>query len=250
MSAAPVEVDPSATPVALVTGAAGGLGTALLAALRRDGFAVVGVDVAPVVGPCAESHVLDVRDAAGLRALAADVVERRGRLDAVVAAAAVMGGGTPLWETPDTVLDELWDVDARGVWNTAVACVPHLLVSPEPHRARFVAVASAAGERGMFGLAAYTAAKHAVVGIVRGLAADLVGTGAAAVAVSPGAMRTPMLTATAGLYGVAEAELAAHQGLRRALEPAEVAEVVALCCSPAGAALNGSVVNADGGFGL
>lgn len=241
---------PAATPVALVTGAAGGLGTAVLAALRRDGFAVVGVDVVPVGGACAESHVLDVRDAAGLRALATDVVARHGRLDAVVAAAAVMGGGTRLWETPDAVLDELWDVDARGVWNTAVATVPHLLAPPEPHRARFVAIASAAGEHGMFGLAAYTTVKHAVVGIVRGLAADLAGTGAAAVAVSPGAMATPMLTTTAGLYGVPEDELAAHQGLRRALDPVEVADVVALCCSPAGAALNGSVVNADGGFGL
>ncbi|MDT9595287.1 mycofactocin-coupled SDR family oxidoreductase [Nocardioides zeae] len=241
-------------PVALVTGAAGGLGTAVLAALDHDGFTVVGVDVAPVAGRCAESHRVDVRDGAALRELAADVVARHGRLDAVVAAAAVMDGGTPLWETPDEVVDELWDVDARGVWNTARACVPHLLASPDPRQARFVAIASAAGEHGMFGLAAYTVAKHAVVGVVRGLAADLVGTGVAAVAVSPGAMRTPMLTRTAELYGLegeaGVAELASHQGLRRALDPTEVARVVALACSPAGAALNGSVVNADGGFGL
>lgn len=240
--------------VALVTGAAGGMGTAILAALARDGYDVVGVDVAPVAAPCAEAHVVDVRDGTALRQLAADVVARRGRLDAVVAAAAVVGGGSPLWATPDEVLDELWEVDAKGVWTTAAATVPHLLASPEPHLARFVGIASAAGEHGLFGLAAYTAVKHAVVGIVRGLAADLAGTGVAAIAVSPGATRTPMLEATAALYGLAGEdgidELARHQGLRRALEPAEVADVVALCCSPAGAALHGSVVNADGGFGI
>ncbi|WP_447643882.1 SDR family oxidoreductase [Nocardioides zeae] len=134
------------------------------------------------------------------------------------------------------MLDELWEVDAKGVWTTAAATVPHLLASPEPHLARFVGIASAAGEHGLFGLAAYTAVKHAVVGIVRGLAADLAGTGVAAVAVSPGATRTPMLEATAALYGLTGEdgtdELARHQGLRRALEPAEVADVVALCCSP------------------
>lgn len=240
--------------VALVTGAAGGMGTAILAALARDGYDVVGVDVAPVAAPCAEAHVVDVRDGTALRQLAADVVARRGRLDAVVAAAAVVGGGSPLWSTPDEVLDELWEVDAKGVWTTAAATVPHLLASPEPHLARFVGIASAAGEHGLFGLAAYTAVKHAVVGIVRGLAADLAGTGVAAIAVSPGATRTPMLEATAALYGLAGEdgidELARHQGLRRPLEPAEVADVVALCCSPAGAALHGSVVNADGGFGI
>lgn len=240
--------------VALVTGAAGGIGTATLAALARDGYDVVGVDVAPVTGPAVESHVVDVRDAPALAALAADVVARRGRLDAVVAAAAVVGGGAPLWETPPEVLDELWEVDAKGVWTTAAVTVPHLLAGPEPHLARFVAIASAAGEHGLFSLSAYTTVKHAVIGIVRGLAADLVGTGVTAVAVSPGATRSPMLTATAALYGLRGeegiAELARHQGLRRPLEPAEIADVVAACCSPAGAALHGSVVSADGGFGI
>ncbi len=75
-----------------------------------------------------------------------------------------------------------------------------MLAGPDPGGCRFVAVASAAGERGLFQLAGYTASKHAVVGIVRGLAADLVGTGVTAVAVVPGSTDTPMLAATADLY--------------------------------------------------
>jgi len=66
--------------------------------------------------------------------------------------------------------------------------------------------------------------------------------------VSPGATRTPMLTATAALYGVAEEELADHQA-QGILEPADVAAVVGFCCTPAGRALHGHVLNADGGFG-
>jgi NAD(P)-dependent dehydrogenase (short-subunit alcohol dehydrogenase family) len=88
-----------------------------------------------------------------------------------------------------------------------------------------------------------------VVGLVRGLAADLVGTGVSAVAVSPGSTRTSMLEATARIYDVGAAELAAHQLLRRALDPEELAATIAFCCSLPGAALNGSVVHADGGFG-
>jgi NAD(P)-dependent dehydrogenase (short-subunit alcohol dehydrogenase family) len=112
-----------------------------------------------------------------------------------------------------------------------------------------VAVASAAGSHGLFRLAGYTAAKHAVVGIVRGLTADLVGTGVTAAAVSPGSTDTAMLAATARIYGLGSAaELAGHQLLRRIISPDEIAATIAYCCSPAGGVLNGTVVHADGGF--
>ncbi|MGV3563422.1 MAG: SDR family oxidoreductase, partial [Nocardioides sp.] len=146
-------------------------------------------------------------------------------------------------------LDLLWDVDVKGVWNTAAATVPALLAGPDPAGARFVAVASAAAHHGLHHLAAYNAAKHAVVGLVKGLAADLVGTGVTACAVSPGSTRTPMLQATAALYGLDDVDaFATHQLLRRILEPEEVAATIAFCCSREAVALNGSVVRADGGF--
>src|SRR5690606_2413245 len=115
------------------------------------------------------------------------------------------------WETPDAVLEELWDVVAKGVWNTAAAAVPAMLAGPDPRQCRFVAVASAAASQGLFHLSAYNATKHAVVGIVKGLAADLVGTGMTASAVSPGSTDTAMLRATAALYDVSIDELARHQ---------------------------------------
>jgi SDR family mycofactocin-dependent oxidoreductase len=193
--------------------------------------------------------VADVRDREALDAAVGEAVARWGRLDVAVAGAAVIAGGHKLWETPPDELELLWQIDARGVWNTAAATIPTMLSGPAPSGCRFVAVASAAGGQGLFHLAGYTAVKHAVVGIVRGLAADLVGTGVTAVAVSPGSTRTEMLAATARLYDDATIEdLVNHQLLGRALEPDEVAATIAFCCSLEAASLNGSVVRADGGF--
>ena len=259
----------TAPRVALVTGAARGIGAATVRALVADGCRVVAVDaclgdthdlagvdyplasraeLGQLAGESVMTVVADVRDPEALRSVAALAVERWGRLDVAVAGAAVIVGGRPLWETTGAELRSLWSVDVLGVWNTASAVVPHMLAGPDPSACRFVAVASAAGSRGLFHLAGYTAAKHAVVGLVRGLAADLVGTGVTAVAVSPGATRTPMLDATARLYGLADpAELAAHQLTRRVHEPEEVAATIVHCCTAAGGLLNGSVVEVGGG---
>jgi NAD(P)-dependent dehydrogenase (short-subunit alcohol dehydrogenase family) len=101
----------------------------------------------------------------------------------------------------------------------------------------------------LFHLSAYNMTKHAVVGLIRGLSADLIATGVTAVAVSPGSTATEMLAATAALYNVETDALVQHQRLRRVLGPEELAATVAFCCSLEGAALNGGVVSADGGFG-
>ena len=255
------------TRVALVTGAARGIGAAVVGRLVAAGCHVVAVDacagttdpyplptvadleaVAAAHGDAVVPVVADVRDRPALEAAVSETLARWGRLDVTVAAAAVMRGGTPLWETPDVDLDDMWDVDAKGVWNTAAATVPAMLAGPDPAGCRFVAVASAAGTHGLFHLAAYNAVKHAVVGIVKGLSSDLVGTGVTAAAVSPGSTRTAMLQATAALYDVTPDDLASHQRLQRVLEPDEVAAAIAFCCSREGAVVNGTVVHADGGF--
>jgi SDR family mycofactocin-dependent oxidoreductase len=255
------------TRVALVTGAARGIGAATVRRLVSEGYGVLAVDwcagpeAAPYPMPTRADLdrvagagdvlpvVADVRDRDALDAAVAAAVARWGRLDVAVAGAAVIAGGQKLWETRDDDLDLQWQINARGVWNTAAAAVPEMLSGPDPSGCRFVAIASAAGSQGLFHLAGYTAVKHAVVGIVRGLAADLAGTGVTAVAVSPGSTRTDMLAQTARLYDDASIDdLVSHQGLGRALEPEEIAETIAFCCSPHGAALNGSVVHADGGF--
>lgn len=257
--------------VALVTGAARGIGAATARLLARQGTYVVAFDwatgddppevpypqatredleqVAASLGDRGVAVTGDVRDRQDLDRAVRTALDRWGRLDVAVAGAAVILGGRPLWETPPDDSKLLWQIDVEGVWHTAAATVPHMLSGPAPHGCRFVAIASAAAEHGLFHLTAYNAAKHAVVGIVRGLSADLTGTGVTATAVSPGSTRTPMLEATAALYDVPGTEdFAASQRIRRLITPEEVAATVGFCCSPEGAVTNGSVVHADGGF--
>ena len=252
--------------VALVTGAARGIGTAVVRRLLARGFVVHALDScagtsAGTSYPLATRAdldavvaldpdrvvpvVADIRDLAALTDAADRAVATYGSLDVVVANAAVMAGGAPLWQTTAEDLRLLWETDALGVWNTAHATVPHLLRSERSPA--FVAVASAAAEHGLWHLAAYCMAKHAVVGIARGLAADLRGTGVTACAVSPGSTDTRMLRATADLYEVTVEELAQSQTTGRPLDPDEVAAVVELAAT-AGPVVHGSVLHADGGF--
>ena len=255
--------------VAIVTGAARGIGAAVVDGLAGAGWTVVAVDLcADVDGvpyPMAQTAdlesvaarwpgqvqgiIADVRDAKALAAAIAKTERDHGGLDAAVAAAAVIGGGKALWDEPPKTLETLWDINVRGTWQLAAAAVPALLRRPEPRSGRVVAVASAAGHRGLWHLAAYNTSKHAVVGLVRGLAADLRGTGVTAMAVSPGSTRTPMLSATAALYGLeGPEELSAHQLVERLLEPGEVAAAICWLCSEQSSAMTGSVLHADGGL--
>jgi SDR family mycofactocin-dependent oxidoreductase len=255
--------------VALVTGAARGIGAAVVDRLAADGWRVVAVDVCqdlPGVGyPLGTAEqlaglsarwpesvrpvVADVRDTAALTR-AVELAEREfGGLDAAVAAAAVMAGGRPLWETTDAEWDALFEIGVRGVANLARAAVPALLRREQPRSGRFVALASAAAHRGLWRLAGYNAAKHAVVGLIRGLATDLRGTGVCATAVSPGSTRTAMLDASAALYGLDDVDgFARHQLVERLLSPEEVASAVCWLCGEDSSAVTGTVLHADGGF--
>jgi len=262
--------------VALVTGAARGIGAATVAALAADGWRVVAADrcaddpalpyalgtraeldrvVASAAGQAAAGRAVaveaDVRDPEALAAAVRLAEERWGGLDAAVAAAGVIAGGAPAWRIPAGQERAVLDVDLGGVLNLARVAVPALLRRPEPRRGRFLAVASAAATRGLPMLAAYCAAKAGVAGFVRALAAELGGTGVTANAVSPGSTETPMLDESARLYGLpAAGAFAAQQPLGRLVSPAEVAAVLAFLAGDGASAMTGAVVPVDGGLAL
>ncbi|QKE83878.1 mycofactocin-coupled SDR family oxidoreductase [Arthrobacter sp. NEB 688] len=215
------------------------LGYAHASATDRDALAAEGI-------PC---RVVDLRDLDATRAAVDAVADEHGGLDVAVSCASVIAGGAPLWETAAEVRDGLFASDAATAWNLASAAVPHLLRRPADSRPTVVVLTSTAGERGLYGLSAYVVAKHAATGVVRALAADLVGTGVTAVGVAPGATGSPMLAATARLYGLDDVRsLTEHQAARRPLDPDEVAAVVELAAS-AGTVLHGAVLDAGGGSG-
>ncbi|HEY5154582.1 MAG TPA: SDR family NAD(P)-dependent oxidoreductase, partial [Acidimicrobiales bacterium] len=217
-------------PVAIISGGARGIGAATAIHLARAGWRVGTIDLlgaddgglaarlgydlsrlpAPELADCPEladpdtarGAAVDVRDGPGLDAAVAGLVAHFGRLDAAVAAAGVIAGGPTGWETDDQLWADMIDVNLTGVWRLARATVPHLLARPEPRTGRFVAVASTAATEGLPRLAAYTAAKAGVVGLVRAMAAELAPHGVTVNAVCPGSTRTAMLDASCGVYGL------------------------------------------------
>ena len=263
-------------PVAVITGAARGMGRATAERLTAAGWHVALLDLGAssaepgstdlpepycpatraelddAVAACggrAEAHVVDVRDQAALTAAVDTVVARHGRLDAVVAAAGAVAGGPPIWEATDDVWHAMIDVNLTGMFHLVRATVPHLLARPGRRSGRFVGVASTAAHHGLPGLAAYSASKHGVAGLVRALAAELGPSGVTANAVAPGSTMTHMLHASAAIYGLPEPGSFTRQTrIQRAIDPDEIAATVAWLCTEAPGALTGAVLDVDGGF--
>ena len=190
----------------------------------------------------------DVRSAADMQLAVETATRHFGRLDAVVACAGVIAGGAPIWEISDAAWDAVWSVNVLGTRRLIEASVPTLIANGKEANGRIVAVASA-GRTGLYHLAAYSAAKHAVVGLIRGSAMDLAQYGITANAVSPGSTRTRLLDASAEVYELASPEeFAQHQPIGRLIEPMEVAASIAWLCSPAASAITGADVAVDGGM--
>jgi SDR family mycofactocin-dependent oxidoreductase len=257
--------------VGVVTGAARGIGAATATVLAAAGWRLVLVDRAAddpdlpyrlarpedldrVVAACggpdtAVGVTADVRDQAGLDRAVQEAVDRFGGLDAAIAVAGAIAGGQEAWLTPDDTWSAMLSINLEGTWRLARAAVPALLERPEPRQGRFVAVASAGGSVGLNLLAAYTAAKHGVVGFVRSLAADLAPHGITANAVAPGSTEGAMLDASAAVYGLATSDhFATHHMLPRLLSPSEPAALIAWLCGPQSSGVTGAVLPVDAGM--
>ena len=254
-------------PVALITGAARGIGAASADALAAQGWNLVLFDVCrgdPALGyPLAsreeleataqrcggEAIVGDVRSVDDLARAVESAVGRFGGLDAAIGVAGVLIAAGRAWEMPDEQWHTTLDTNLTGTFNLARAAVPAMLDRPAPRSGRFVAVSSAAALKATARLAAYSASKAGVIGFVRGIAADLAGTGITANAVLPGSTDTMLLTRSAEIYGIDDpARFADHHVDHRVIRPDEVAAVVAWLCSEASSALTGAAVPADGGM--
>jgi NAD(P)-dependent dehydrogenase (short-subunit alcohol dehydrogenase family) len=189
----------------------------------------------------------DVTDEAAVAAFFAPL----GPVDVLVNNAGV-SASAPL---PRTTIED-WrgqlDVNATGAFLCTRAVLPAML---ERDRGRIVTVASTAGVAGARYTAAYSASKHAAVGLMRAVAAEVAGSGVTANAVCPAFVRTEMtrrsverIAAKTGRSETdAEAALAAAAPLGRLLEPEEVAFAVAFLAAPEAGALNGQTLILDGG---
>jgi NAD(P)-dependent dehydrogenase (short-subunit alcohol dehydrogenase family) len=221
----------------VVTGGTKGIGKAIVDRLEAAGDRVIGVGRA----------TCDVTNEEQVTAL----FEQVGEVDVLVNNAG-LAEGAPLGRTTLDAWRRHLDVNATGAFLCTRAVLGGMI---ERGDGRIVTVASTAGLRGARYTAAYTAGKHAAVGLMRAVAAEVSGTGVTANAVCPGWVRTDMMrraverivATTDRDEEQAEAALVAQMPLGRALEPEEVAAAVAFLASPEAAAINGQALVLDGG---
>jgi NAD(P)-dependent dehydrogenase (short-subunit alcohol dehydrogenase family) len=236
--------------VVVVTGGGKGIGRSVVARFAAAGERVVAVGrdrSALEETDATEAEVCDVTSEAEVEALFA----RLGRVDVLVNNAGV-ATSAPLARTTLEDWHAQLAVNATGAFLCTRAVVPGMVERAE---GRVVTVASTAGRVGSRYTAAYTASKHAAVGLMRAVAAELAGTGVTANALCPAYVRTEMtrrsvariVAATGRDEQDVEAALLESFPLGRLLEPEEVAFAVAFLAAPEAAAINGQTLVLDGG---
>jgi NAD(P)-dependent dehydrogenase (short-subunit alcohol dehydrogenase family) len=241
----------------LVTGASRGIGAAVAARLARDGHrvALLARDAAALdavraglPGP-ALSVAADVTDAEAVAAAVARVEQEWGPVEVLVSNAGT-GFAAPLADTSDADWARMLDLNLTAPFRLVRRVLPPMV---ERGWGRIVVVASVVAKRGEAQVAAYTAAKHGALGLVRAAAAEVARSGVTVNAVCPGYVDTPMtdetVAAVAGRTGrsqdEARAALARRQPIGRLIDPAEVADAVAFCLL--NGAVTGQGINVDGG---
>ncbi len=235
----------------LVTGATGGLGRALVEGLAVCECRIAACDVtAEVERAFADTEAVsatacfDVRDRAAVEAGVAEMVERLGGCDAVVANAGVVDTIHRAERFPEEAWRKDLEVNLSGQFNVVQAAFAALAASGD---GRVVLISSASAETGLPGQVAYTAAKAGVVGMARTLAAEWAPRGVRCNVVMPGLIATPKVNA---LPGAVKQAMSRSIPLGRIGLPAELAGAVVFLLSPAAAYITGAVVRVDGGFGL
>lgn len=198
--------------VALVTGAARGIGRAQAVRFAQEGADIVALDVCGPVdtvlippstpadldttaslvsgaGGGVHTEIVDVRDLAAMQAATDRGAERFGGLDVVCATAGITSRGMAI-ELDENAWRTMLDVNLTGVWHTCRAGAPHLI---ERGAGAMILTSSIAGLRGLVGVAHYTAAKHGVVGLMRSLANELAPHHVRVNCINPTNVDTPMI---------------------------------------------------------
>jgi NAD(P)-dependent dehydrogenase (short-subunit alcohol dehydrogenase family) len=235
--------------VALVTGAAGGIGRATVAALMRDGYSVSAVDVALAALPCTFDTPLqqvsaDVTDETDVARAVSGCVEHFGALDCVVHLAGAVGKG-PLVDVSASDWRRLLEVNLTSAFLLAKAAHQAL----RARRGSLVLISSTNARNGGSALSgpAYAVAKAGIINLARYLAKEWAADGIRVNCVAPGPVDTPML---ARLSESTMDTLRRSIPLGRVATPDDVAASIAFLCSPQAAYLTGTVMNVSGGLVL
>ena len=240
--------------VALVTGAASGIGRATALAMAREGASVVvsdinvegGEETVTLIGDQSRAAFVhaDVTNAASVDALVTRTVEIFGTLDCAVNNAGVLSARAPMHEIPDETYDYVMDVNVRGVWLCMKREIVQML---EQGSGAIVNTASCVGLVAVPGASEYVASKHAVVGLTRTAAVDYAADGIRVNCVCPGNIKTDM---TRSLWTDPERLklMISRQPIGRLGESEEVAEAIVWLSSDAASFVTGHPMSVDGGL--
>jgi NAD(P)-dependent dehydrogenase (short-subunit alcohol dehydrogenase family) len=242
--------------VALVTGASSGIGRATAVAFAREGARVVASDVQIDRGEETVRLILDaggeaafvhanVADAAEVEAMVRRAVEVFGRLDYAFNNAGIEGLTAPTAECTEENWDRVIDINLKGVWLCMRFEIPEML---RQGGGAIVNCSSVAGLVGFPGIPAYSASKHAILGLTRTAALEYAQQGIRVNAVCPGVIRTAMVERFTHQDPQAEAQLVAREPVGRMGTPEEIAGAVLWLCSDAASFVTGHALAVDGGF--
>jgi NAD(P)-dependent dehydrogenase (short-subunit alcohol dehydrogenase family) len=245
--------------VAIVTGAADGIGWATAQVLATDGWRVVLLDLRANAAEARAAELghghlglgCDVTLQASVQAAIEAVVARLGRVDALVNNAGISDQTAPTLQQTVEAFDHVLAVHLRGTFLMSQAVLARMRLQPRDargNRGAIVNLGSIASLNGIPGRNAYSAAKAGVLGMTRALASEWAREGIRVNAVAPGYVRTA-LVADLAQKGAIDARGIAHRTpLGRMAEPAEIAEVIAFLASPRASYVTGATVSADGGW--
>lgn len=241
--------------VVIVTGAGIGIGRATAMRFASQGDHVIVTDVLDdegqttvaaieKAGGSAEYMPLDVRDTPAADALVADVAQRYGRIDVIVANAGI-AHRVPIAEMTDEKWDTTFDIDLKGMLRVIRPALPAM-----PQGGAIICLSSIMGVAyGWDEHVHYSSAKAGVVGLVRGLAVEIAKRGIRVNGVAPGYIRTAQLLSEKNSLGPKAEEIASpYIPMSRLGEPEEIASVIGFLASTDASYLTGQVVTVDGGL--
>ncbi len=238
--------------VAIITGAASGIGLACAERFAREGAVVIGTDLnepadwqgVQDASPTSWFRTLDVTDGEAQRGVAQQAVEEHGRIDILVTAAGV-GDGGPVSMIEDAAWDRVMDINLKGTYLSIKSVLDTMMVQ---RSGSIITIASVEGLNGTEGGSAYNASKGGVVLLTKNVAIDYGRIGIRCNSICPGFIDTPLLQSVMGAMPDFKADVQRETKLNRLGKPEEIAGAALFLASDDASFVTGQTLVVDGGY--